>query len=538
MAFSQKLFTSLHNYSDSDTRIGELNRIWYDSNTNVFRIQLDAVTPGGTIIGGSGGGSSYTLPTATSSILGGVKIGSNITITNGVISVAAPFSGSYTDLTNKPTIPDAWPGIGTGSGLVVGQTSPTINSPTITDAVFQNTFSIGTQVFYTHPNGFSVNENFDITDPSQDPEYQTPFTGYHFTSGAGKTGVAFTLARTDYFTDGFGITGDASNNQFVIGSETANTDYVFKTGIGMPFDVSGGTTIFTIRRNGNLIFADSSTQTTAWTGIAPAGTLTGTTLNPTVVNSSLTSVGTLSSLAVTNSSATPVTVTYTPGTRTGVAILSTGKDTQGGTGYFDFLRATNTTSGATNPNKTFRLNSTGAIEIINSAYTTTLMSLSDTGFMSVKGAYQVGGKQAVNGPAFRAFVAVGQTITSGSQQKVTFGGETFDTDNCFGDSTYTFTPTLEGYYQFNATIRISGTAGTGEVMLVLYKNGSEYSRGTNESGTEQGANFYSMQISDIAYANGTTDNFELYIQQTSGASRTTTAGSSISHFSGCMIRGA
>jgi len=231
-------------------------------------------------------------------------------------------------------------------------------------------------------------------------------------------------------------------------------------------------------------------------------------------------------------------VTYTPGSTTGFAIQATGKDTQGGTGYFDFLRATNTTSGATNPNKTFRLSSTGAVEIVNSAYTSTLLILSNLGNLSISGDYQVNGKKAVNGPAFRAFVAVGQTITSGSQQKVTFGGETFDTDNCFGDSTYTFTPTIEGYYQFNATIRISGTAGTGEIMLVLFKNGSEYSRGTNESGTEQGANWYSMQISDIAYANGTTDNFELYIQQTSGASRTTTAGSAISYFSGVMVRGA
>ena len=48
---------------------------------------------------------AYTLPTATDSILGGVKIGSNISINAGVISVAAPFSGSYADLTNKPTIP-------------------------------------------------------------------------------------------------------------------------------------------------------------------------------------------------------------------------------------------------------------------------------------------------------------------------------------------------------------------------------------------------------------------------------------------------
>jgi hypothetical protein len=102
MAFAHKLFTSLQNYSNPDTRIGELNRIWYDSINNVFRIQLDTTTAGGTVIGGAGG--SYTLPVATALILGGVKIGSNITINAGVISVAAPFSGSYNDLTSKPTL--------------------------------------------------------------------------------------------------------------------------------------------------------------------------------------------------------------------------------------------------------------------------------------------------------------------------------------------------------------------------------------------------------------------------------------------------
>jgi hypothetical protein len=127
--------------------------------------------------------------------------------------------------------------------------------------VFQNTFSIGNQVFYEHGyNGFSVNENWDIVGESN-------FTGYHYTSGADRDGVAFTLARTGQFTNGFGIAGDASNNQFVIGSETYNTDFVFKNGIGMPFDVSGGTTIFKIGRNGNLTFADTTTQTTAYPGI-------------------------------------------------------------------------------------------------------------------------------------------------------------------------------------------------------------------------------------------------------------------------------
>jgi antitoxin (DNA-binding transcriptional repressor) of toxin-antitoxin stability system len=71
-----------------------------------------------TVSGGSGG--SYTLPVATSSVLGGVKQGSNVTIgTDGTLSVAAPTtslaasaitglatvatSGAYADLTGKPS---------------------------------------------------------------------------------------------------------------------------------------------------------------------------------------------------------------------------------------------------------------------------------------------------------------------------------------------------------------------------------------------------------------------------------------------------
>jgi hypothetical protein len=104
MAFTQKLFTSYQGYSDGDIRVGQKNRIWYDSISNTFRIS-DGETPGGITIGGGSGGGSYTLPTASTIIKGGVKIGSNITITDGVISVAAPFSGNYNDLTNKPTIP-------------------------------------------------------------------------------------------------------------------------------------------------------------------------------------------------------------------------------------------------------------------------------------------------------------------------------------------------------------------------------------------------------------------------------------------------
>lgn len=43
-----------------------------------------------------GGGSSYTLPTASASTLGGVKVGSGLTITDGVLSADIPAATAET----------------------------------------------------------------------------------------------------------------------------------------------------------------------------------------------------------------------------------------------------------------------------------------------------------------------------------------------------------------------------------------------------------------------------------------------------------
>jgi hypothetical protein len=344
---------------------------------------------------------------------------------------------------------------------------------------------------------------------------------------------------------GFFIEGFVSNDNFLPGTINGNI-LLANTVISTTGNITAGNLISTgitattgNITGGNLITGAQVVATGNITGgnlitgaqVVATGNITGGNL---VTAGRVVATGNVSggNLAVSGNAV----VTYAPASTIGATITASGANTQGGTGFADFLRATNASGGATNPNKSLRLTSTGSLEIINSAYTATIFSLSDAGVFSVPGPISVGGKQAVNGPAFRAFVAVGQTIVQGAQRKVTFGSETFDTNNNFASST--FTPTVEGYYQLNATVRISGTSGTGEVMIILYKNGAEYARGTNESGTEQGASFYSMQVSDIAYANGTTDNFEIYIQQSSGADRTTTAGSAISYFSGVMVRGA
>jgi hypothetical protein len=77
-------------------------------------------------------------------------------------------------------------------------------------------------------------------------------------------------------------------------------------------------------------------------------------------------------------------------------------------------------------------------------------------------------------------------------------------------------------------------------MIVIYKNGTEYKRGTNQSGTQIASNFWAMTVNSLVYANGTSDYFEIYVQQTSGSSVTVTAvnATNITWFNGCMVRGA
>jgi hypothetical protein len=172
-------------------------------------------------------------------------------------------------------------------------TNKTLTSPTITNGVFQTSFTIGNQIFYEHGyNGFSVNEDFDIVGENN-------FTGYHYTSGAGREGVAFTLARTGQFTTGFGIHGVSNNNEYVIGSETTNTDFVFKNNIGMPFDVSGGTEIFRISKTGVLTTGSGESLETIATQsyVTTQGYITSTALTGLATESFVTSRGYITGLS-------------------------------------------------------------------------------------------------------------------------------------------------------------------------------------------------------------------------------------------------
>jgi len=102
MAF-RKIEAGLVN-ADVEQFIGKTGTIFYDNSLGDFRIS-DGVTPGGIALslGGGGGGGDYTLPTASTTVKGGVKIdGTTISIANQVISVGTV---PYSKLSGTPTIP-------------------------------------------------------------------------------------------------------------------------------------------------------------------------------------------------------------------------------------------------------------------------------------------------------------------------------------------------------------------------------------------------------------------------------------------------
>lgn len=132
-----------------------------------------------------------------------------------------------------------------------------------------------------------------------------------------------------------------------------------------------------------------------------------------------------------------VIVTYTPTSAVNAAIEVYAANTRGGIGYADFLSATNLSGGATNPNKFFRLGSTGTIEIINSAYTATLASLSDGGNLSISGTISAGAYSA--GQVIKDVMLSNSEVTVVSTTIATSGSVT-------NFVTYNYTPVSASSY--------------------------------------------------------------------------------------------
>jgi hypothetical protein len=134
---------------------------------------------------------------------------------------------------------------------------------------------------------------------------------------------------------------------------------------------------FSVLEKLRRIFINSS-------GLIIGGNISGITISATTsVTSPTVSATTFNGLS-TNITGTKSTVTISGDTSQSIINVS-GSGTVGGTGYTDFIRVTNTASGATNPNKTFRLNNTGNLEIIDSTYSNTIFTLTNSGAVVILG---------------------------------------------------------------------------------------------------------------------------------------------------------
>ena len=148
--------------------------------------------------------------------------------------------------------------------------------------------------------------------------------------------------------------------------------------------VAGSNSALTFdKASASLNVTNINVTTRITTGGGAGGTIAG--ANAIFANSFIANTGGITTAG--NSSLNGiVTVNYINATSTSnVAIEMYGANTKGGTGYFDFIAANNRSAGTTNPNKWFRLDSTGQFQIINSAYTDNIFNLDNSGNVTIPG---------------------------------------------------------------------------------------------------------------------------------------------------------
>lgn len=140
------------------------------------------------------------------------------------------------------------------------------------------------------------------------------------------------------------------------------------------------------------------------------------------------------------------------------------------------------------------------------------------------------------GPVFKASKSGNQVISNVTTTKITFDTEDFDTNSNFASST--FTPTVAGYYQVNASLVWNTASAAAFAQCIIYKNGAAASIGNIPTNTS--ANTVS-QVSDIIYCNGSSDYIEVYARQATGASLAILATHSLggsTSFSAALVRNA
>ena len=137
---------------------------------------------------------------------------------------------------------------------------------------------------------------------------------------------------------------------------------------------------------------------------------------------------------------------------------------------------------------------------------------------------------ATAAPAFSAYKATNQSITSATFTKMVMDTEDFDTNSNFDSTTnYRFTPTVAGYYQ--VTVQLNPNTTTTITYPSIYKNGAAVK---NRIITATNA---AVNVTALIYMNGSSDYLEFYGYLT-GTTPATVGGSTSTYFQAFLARSA
>jgi plastocyanin len=245
----------------------------------------------------SGGGSNYTLPTASTSVLGGVKIdGSTITL-NGSNQLVANYINyslptASTSVLGGVKIDGSTITLNGSNQLVANYTTYTL--PTASTSVLGGVKIDGSTITLNGSNQLVANYT----------TYTLPTATTSVLGGVKVDGSTITIngsgviAATGAGAVVYKGTWNASTNSPTLVNGTGTAGFQYAVSVGGTVNFGAGNITFSA--GDFVLYSGTVWQQIAAGGIAAAGTLTGTVLASNVVSSSLTSVGTLTNLTVTN----------------------------------------------------------------------------------------------------------------------------------------------------------------------------------------------------------------------------------------------
>lgn len=128
------------------------------------------------------------------------------------------------------------------------------------------------------------------------------------------------------------------------------------------------------------------------------------------------------------------------------------------------------------------------------------------------------------------------SIASGVDTKVVFDSEIFDIADEFDHVTsYRFSPTVNGYYQFNASVQINNLGDGKYFSLWFAKNGGSTELCGQKIMSSAADSEILANISGLIYMNGTTDYIEVYGKHNHGSELAFEGVSPRAYFSGILL---